>query len=258
MGDVQAFVGGLPFPLRPGTNDDVIFNSVVTKNEYRLPDRLRSDSIVIDIGVHAGLFSFLALSRGAGTVYGFEAESANYEWAGRNLAPFGSRVHLSNRAVWRSDVRSSTLHFCPSSDPANAGGGTVIWETDGPLVESVAFDDVILSVTNNGSRQIDLVKIDCEGAEFPILLTSQRLGHVERIVGEYHELRTAPPPHARIPGVPQFSLEVLTATLELAGFTVESERQAAGRYGDMGLFFAQRPSVSRPARWLKSLRDSIG
>src|SRR5436190_66902 len=94
--------GGPPFDLRPGTNDDVIYNSVVRKNEYRLPERLSREAIVIDIGVHAGLFSYLALSRGAKVVFGFEAERANYECAGRNLASFGERVRLSHRAVWRS------------------------------------------------------------------------------------------------------------------------------------------------------------
>jgi len=243
--------GDLPFVLRPGTNDDVIYNSVVTKNEYRLPERLPPDAIVIDIGVHAGMFSYLALSRGAKAVFGFEAEPSNYQCARRNLVPFGERMHLSNLAVWRSDVRTAALHFCPSGDSANAGGGTVIWETDGPLVETVAFDDVILSVTENGRRRIDLVKIDCEGAEFPILLTSKLLGHVDKIVGEYHELRAEPPAHARVPGCSQFSLEALVGALEAAGFSVESERQATATFGDMGLFFAERPAKWSPSRLLR-------
>ena len=120
--------------LRPGTNDAVIYNSVVTRNEYRLPPRLAHDSVVIDIGAHAGMFSHLALDRGARAVYAFEPEPANFEQAQRNLDAFKSRVTLTRRAVWRSDVPPAPLHFCPSGDTANAGGGTVIWETDGPVV----------------------------------------------------------------------------------------------------------------------------
>jgi len=247
----------LPFALRPGTNDDVIYNSVVRNNEYRLPNRLPAKTVVVDIGVHAGLFSYLALSRGAEAVFGYEAERANYECALRNLASFGERVHLSNQAVWRSDVQASALHFCPSGDSANAGGGTVIWETDGPVVEAVAFDDVIQSVTENGKRRINLLKIDCEGAEFPILLTSKLLGQIDQIVGEYHELKAEPPAHARIPGCSQFSLDVLVAALASAGFSVTTERQATGPFGDMGLFFARRPSAFGAQRWLRSLRDAV-
>ena len=234
-----------PFSLRPGTNDDVIYNNVVRRNEYRLPDRFSPGTVVVDIGVHVGSFSYLALTRGAAVLYGFEPEPSNHARAGQNLAPFGERVHLDNRAVWRSDVPASRRHFWASSDGANAGGGTLIWETDGPLVDAVPFDEVVASISAGGRRRIDLVKIDCEGAEFPILLTSQLLGCIDRIVGEYHELRAQLPAHVRIPGCDEFTVEVLVAGLERAGFTVTSQRQATATYGDLGLFFAERPAAAR-------------
>lgn len=230
--------------LRPGTNDDVIYRNVVERNEYRVPDDL-SGAVVLDIGVHIGAFSHLALSRGAAELYGFEADAANFAHASRNLAPFGSRVHLDNRAVWRSDAPPSPLHFWRSTDGANAGGGTLIWDTDGPVVDAVPFDAIVDEITRSGQRQIDLLKIDCEGAEFPILLTSRRLARVNRIVGEYHELRADLPRHVRIPGVHQFTVETLTAHLEAAGFSVTLEPQAIATYGGLGLFFAER----RPASW---------
>jgi FkbM family methyltransferase len=243
------------FPLRPGTNDDVIYGGVIERNEYRLPDRFAPGATVIDIGTHAGMFSYLALTRGASEVHGFEADRTNYECAARNLAPFGERAHMSNRAVWRSDLPASALHFWPSSDRANTGGGSVIWETDGTMVEAIAFDDIVGSVGQNGSRRINLLKIDCEGAEFPILLTSKTLGQIDRIVGEYHELKAPPPAHARVPGFEEFSLEALVAVLEAAGFHVESERQATATYGDLGLFFAERPVPARDSGGLGAIRE---
>lgn len=228
------------FLLRPGTNDAVIFENVVRRNEYRLPDEL-TGALVVDIGMHVGAFSYLALTRGAAELHGFEPESMNFVCATRNLAPFGSRVHLQNRAVWRSDVPPSSMHFWRSSDSANAGGGTLIWDTDGPLVEVVAFDDVVDSITDGGRRRIDLLKIDCEGAEFPIVLTSKRLDRIDRIVGEYHELRADElPRHARIAGVEQFTVEALASQLERAGFNVALEHQATATFGALGLFFATR------------------
>ncbi len=227
------------FALRPGTNDEVIYRSVVINNEYRLPDRL-DGAVVVDVGMHVGAFSYLALTRGAHVVYGFEPESVNYARASINLAPFGGRAQLSRRALWRSDVPAGPLHFFASSDPANAGGGTLIWETDGPLIDAVPFDDAIDSASEQGRRRVEVVKIDCEGAEFPILLTSRRLDAIDCIVGEYHELRADPPPHARVAGCDQFTFDALKGRLESAGFDVESEKQAAAQFGDLGLFFARR------------------
>ena len=61
------------------------------------------------------------------------------------------------------------------------------------------FDAVVDDVSMKGARRVNLLKIDCEGAEFPILLTSNRLAAIDRIVGEYHELRADLPPHVRLP-----------------------------------------------------------
>ncbi len=229
--------------LRPGTNDHVIYNSVVRQNEYRLPPTLPAGAIVVDIGVHIGAFSYLALTRGAASVYGFEPEPSNLRQARENLATFGERVHLFNRAVWRSDVPTVQLHFWASTDDANTGGGTLIWDTDGPLVDAVPFDEIVDMVTEGGRRRIDLVKIDCEGAEFPILLSSKLLDRVDRIVGEYHELRAELPAHVRVDGCEQFTLDVLTAALERAGFSVSAQPQATAQYGALGLFFADRRAV---------------
>ena len=227
------------FLIRPGTNDDVIYANVVTRNEYRLPEDM-SGAVVIDIGMHVGAFGHLALVRGAAELHGFEPEPSNYSCAVRNLASFGGRACLDNRAVWRSDVAAPSLHFWRSTDQANAGGGTVIWDTDGPLVDAVPFDDVVGDVSENGRRRISLLKIDCEGAEFPILLTSHRLGCIDRIVGEYHELRAALPHHVRLPGCEQFTVEILAAHLETFGFAVTLEPQATATFGALGLFFAER------------------
>jgi FkbM family methyltransferase len=227
------------FSLRPNTNDATIYTNVVTRNEYRVPEDL-SGAVVVDIGMHVGAFSHLALTRGAAELHGFEPETSNYMCAVQNLAPFGERVHLHNRAVWRSDIAAPSLHFWRSSDDANAGGGTLIWDTDGPLVDVVSFDDVMKTATEDGRGRVNLLKIDCEGAEFPILLTSERLGSIDRIVGEYHELRADLPQHVRIPGCERFTVDILVAHLERSGFAVTLEPQAMATFGALGLFFATR------------------
>jgi len=43
----------------------------------------------------------------------------------------------------------------------------------------------VRSIVNKGNR-VRLLKIDCEGSEFPILYTSKMLEYVDEIVGELH------------------------------------------------------------------------
>jgi len=136
-----------PFAFRPGTNDEAMFRHLTEHNEYRLPDRFEDGEIIVDVGVHIGGFSYLALSRGAACVYGFEAEASNYECALQNLADFGDRARLTNKAVWRSDRPAGKLTFTYSEEAGNTGGGSVLWESDGPGIPTVPFDEVILQIT---------------------------------------------------------------------------------------------------------------
>lgn len=249
-----------PFVFRPGTHDEAMFRHLATHDEYRLPAAFDPEDIVVDIGVHIGGFSYQALSRGAGRVHGFEAEPSNCAVAAQNLAAFGDRVRVRNQAVWRSDRPAGRLSFTYSEDSANTGGGSVVWESDGPGVECVPLDAIIDEITENGRRRIRLLKIDCEGSEFPILLTATKLDRIDRIAGEFHEIGTPRnpqriPEQARVPGVDAFTIEALDEALRRAGFVV-----AWQRHGDssLGLFFAERPAPVGLAGRLRSAFGALG
>jgi FkbM family methyltransferase len=235
------------FAFRPGTHDEAMFRHIVTHNEYELPDRFAGDETVVDIGVHIGGFSYLALSRGARRVLGFEAEAGNAACARRNLAEFGPRAEVRHRAVWRSDRPATRLHVTLSDDAPNTGGTSVVWESSGPGVATVGLDEVLLEATDGGKGRVALLKIDCEGSEFPILLTARRLDLIDRIAGEFHEYGCPRnpqviPEHARIDGVREFTVETLVAALERAGFRVTWHRHDES---PLGLFFAERPAPAR-------------
>lgn len=234
-----------PFVFRPGTHDRAVFLSVNEHDEYRLPDTFRAEDIIVDIGTHIGSFCYAALKRGSGNVYGFEAEKSNYVRASENLRSFGERVRLKNKAVWRSDEAVDKLTFTPSTDEENTAGGNV-WSDGEVEVDAVPFDEVIREVTGGGEKRVRMLKVDCEGSEFPILFTSQSLHLIDDIRGEYHEFGGEHDEH-RIPeamkvqGYERFAIAELTEMLERAGFNVTSVR-----HGDsnMGLFFATRkPTV---------------
>jgi len=67
----------------------------------------------------------------------------------------------------------------------NNGAGRVI--TNGQTVETVAIDDILDEASEGGIYPIHILKLDCEGSEWPILFTSRQLRLCENIIGEYHQ-----------------------------------------------------------------------
>jgi FkbM family methyltransferase len=227
------------FYFREGTKDYEIFHAVFVKNEYRLPEAFRPEDVIIDIGMHIGSFSLAALTRGAGRVYGYEADRENYEVAARNLEFFRDRARIHHQAVWRSDRRGDAL-FAATHHDANTGGKCILVPSAGEKLDVIAFDDVIDAATNDGRDRVRLVKIDCEGCEYPILMTSRRLHLIDSIHGEYHhwcESADVIPEVARVPGVERFDIRVLVDWLKQAGFRVTVPPPADPH---LGFFFATR------------------
>lgn len=222
--------------FRRDTKDWEVFEEVYLQNEYRLPDRLEPDAVIIDVGMHIGSFSFAALARGAGKLYGFEVDAGNFALAERNLSPFGDRARVQRRAVWRSD-RVGDILYADRVTTANTGGNTILWSNQGETLETVALDDIIDEATEQGRKRVAIMKIDCEGSEYPILLTSKKLHLIDRILGEFHEFDSDGTiiPAARVAGVERYTGEEIAAHLRRFGFAVEIHRFDDCR---LGLFFA--------------------
>jgi FkbM family methyltransferase len=255
--------------FRRGTPDRWIFNDVVGRNEYRLPDHFSPSDVVIDVGAHIGTFAYAAVERDCRHVYCFEPDRDNCRCATTHLQPYidAGWVTLSQQAVWRSDPNSDELRFdgyqpFPASfygmdGFVNTGGGSVLW-SNGEAVPKIALDQVIDDLTANGERRIRLLKLDCEGAEWPILLTSQRLHLVDEIAGEFHEVggpyfeihedRPPSPLVFQTDCVTGFVLDELVRWLTEAGFHVTHHRhnRPDGKPEGLGLFFATRSSPRTP------------
>ena len=249
--------------FRPGTLDQMIFDGVVALDEYRLPERFAPDDVVVDVGAHIGSFAYAVVQRGAEHVWSLEPDPANCAFAAENLKPYMDKgfVHLLQHAVWRSDPNDDELRFdgyhpFPQSWPGmegivNTGDGSVVWGFGEPVVK-IAFDDVVDLATNRGERRVRLLKLDCEGAEWPIVLTSRRLHLIDEIVGEFHELGGPfpeigedRPSNAHVfhsDRVAGFTIEELVRFLRDAGFCVTYSRHVrpGGGLEGLGYFFATR------------------
>jgi FkbM family methyltransferase len=142
--------------------------------------------VVLDIGANVGTFALAALRRGAGSVFCFEPDADNFRQLSENLSAFSDRVRLHRCAVWRSDRSITTTLSLHNPDcPENTGAIQVTTVPTQQTVPARAFDLLLAEIAGEHGH-IDLVKFDCEGAEWPILYTSRLLDRIDRICGEYH------------------------------------------------------------------------
>ena len=241
----------------------MIFNGVVALDEYRLPERFEADDVVVDVGAHIGSFAYAVVLRGGKHVWSIEPDHTNCAFAAEHLRPYVDQgyVRLMQAAVWRSDPNDDELRFdgyhaFPESYPGmegivNTGDGSVVWGLGEPVAK-IAFDDVVDLATNRGERHVCLLKLDCEGAEWPIVLTSRRLHLIDEIVGEFHELGGPfleigenRPTNAQVfhsDRVAGFTIEELVRFLRRAGFCVTYDRHVRpdGAVEGLGFFLATR------------------
>ena len=160
--------------VREGTYDQAIFQSVYEKNEYQINNF--KEKTVVDIGAHIGSFSLLAAHKGAKKVYAYEPDAESFQILERNVN--GTCVNAYNMGVHEED--DCGLKMVYSSDEQNTGGCQTIVCAESN-VRSITLDTIIKKV-----GKIDLLKLDCEGAEYLAILNSKRLKRVKAIFGEYH------------------------------------------------------------------------
>jgi FkbM family methyltransferase len=223
--------------VRPLTFDAQIAEDVIVANEYALPEQFDSEDVVIDIGAHIGSFSYAALMRGAGKVYCYEAHPINHALATENLAKYADKTICRNMAVWRSDQEGQTLFNDSLNHQPNTGGISVLWNNEGLPVRTTSLDEVLLEASDHLEKTVRLLKLDCEGSEYPILYTATNLNVVEEICGEYHRLEPEQVPDRALVGTSrdQYNPDGLKKFLEERGFSVQLEPHSA----TVGIFHAR-------------------
>jgi len=137
---------------------------------------------VVDIGAHVGVVSMTLAKKYGCHVEAYEPAPDNYRRLVANIKANGLEDLITphNLAV-TADGRDVVISF----DQHNSGGGNIydvkkIYDAGvGFEVQSVKAADI------TAGREINLLKIDCEGAEFEIL-PAMNLSNVCAIRGEFH------------------------------------------------------------------------
>jgi FkbM family methyltransferase len=156
------------------------------EQDYCLDDlKLNHQSIVIDIGAHVGVVSMNLTKRYGCVVDAYEPAPENYRRLVENillneLSDFIIPHHLAVTCDGRPVTVGGPQEY--------NSGGMSIYEGIHPQCRYVPVDSVTLTQII-GDRLVDLLKIDCEGAEHEIFADLTPLKRVRAIRGEFHTMQ---------------------------------------------------------------------
>jgi FkbM family methyltransferase len=143
---------------------------------------------IIDIGAHVGSFSFWFDFHCPGnTFYLYEPDKNTFDILQKNVwLNYKKKFHIFNICV---AYKSGIVTFYSTSSKGQTQSSSILHRSANEDKYSINAKTLIDIITENKITQVDLVKMDCEGAEFDIILQAPtRLwAIVKAILFEYHD-----------------------------------------------------------------------
>ncbi len=146
-----------PISLRPGTPDIATAINNFVREEYGHIAPARPPLRMIDAGGYIGDTSAYFLSKYPDlSIVAVEPDPDNIKMARENLAPYGSRVRLLNQAL---ASKPGVVHISGAHDGA-------MLSQSGASVDATTVPELLDLM---GWSQVDILKMDIEGAEADVL-----------------------------------------------------------------------------------------
>lgn len=167
-----------------------IFYDIFQRREYADYFPFYENAIIVDIGGHYGYFSLFALKNSGidSKIYVFEPDPENFKVLSANIKE--SKIVASNKGV-SSFVGATTLYL------GNSTNHSIIsdYALNKKETRIITIQTVSLSyfMQQNSLNKIDFLKMDCEGAEYDIILNSddKTLQKVQVYSLEFHDTKRA-------------------------------------------------------------------
>lgn len=176
----------LNIQYRKGTMDEFIIKEVFDMDEYAFDElNLSKQAIVIDIGAQIGCFTLKsAVIANKGRVFSFEPMKSNFEILERNI----KLNNLKNVLFFQKGVSKDKGKRRLFLSLDNTGGHSISTKRSEryETIDCVSLKEVIL---NNNLKYIELIKFDCEGAEYEIIYSLPNLIFlkIKKMVIEFHD-----------------------------------------------------------------------
>lgn len=188
-----------------------VLRDIFVNREYSDFFPFYEKSLIVDVGAHFGYFTLFAAKNSAedSRIIAIEPATENYKVLCKNIAACRlSNVTTLNMALSETQgvrdlFRSKSPNYSLFSKDFN-----ILSSHESEKVESITLLNLLQKFS---LHHIDFLKMDCEGAEYPIILNSDTdlLGTIHTISMEFHDLKR-----------PEFTGNILAERLEKCGFKI--------------------------------------
>lgn len=165
-----------------------VFYEIFEENVYHHQDCfIEEDDVILDIGANYGIFDLYAIDKGVSKIYSYEPVKTTYDYCVKNTKNY-SEIDVFNKAVGKETGKSiikvsksslGTSHM-PNDNPFHRDAE----EYQEEEIDVISINDVLENYKN-----INFIKIDCEGYEYNIFEAIEECflkNNIKKIMGEYH------------------------------------------------------------------------
>ena len=174
-----------------------VFKEIFMEDFYNISSiikNLPSQSTILDIGGNVGYFSFLIASKmPAAKIFAYEPILSNVDLFNKNIdmnPALQNRMSVQQKAVTGKPVDSVNIFFDDTETNAVVASIFENFAKENKKTTQIPAISLGEIIEMNKLHSIDLLKLDCEGSEYPIIYESDSniFDKIKNIAVEIHDL----------------------------------------------------------------------